>query len=286
MLIYDGDEAGQNATKRAIPMLEKAGLKVKVLKMRDAKDPDEYLKKFGADKFKILLEESSNRVEYQLNAIMKKYDLREDEQRVQFIAEAAEFISTLNNAVQREIYGNRAAEAAAISSEAMKIEVGKAFKRRISREKRKEVKVALAPAAKAQPKERNLHYDNVKSALAEEKIIAMLLREPALIDQCKGLKAGEFSSNLLGRVYAQICRNAAQGLDTSMAALTEFTGEEMSHLASVIHNEKNVIDEQAFGDCLRTVRMAHQMDSARTDTSDDALLAMRNSMQSRKGQRP
>ena len=56
MLIYDGDEAGQNATKRAIPMLEKAGLQVKVLQMRDAKDPDEFLKKFGADKFKLLFE--------------------------------------------------------------------------------------------------------------------------------------------------------------------------------------------------------------------------------------
>lgn len=60
VLIYDGDTAGQNATQRAIPMLEKAGLQVKVLKMRDAKDPDEFLKKYGADRFKILLEESSN----------------------------------------------------------------------------------------------------------------------------------------------------------------------------------------------------------------------------------
>ena len=91
MLIYDGDEAGQNATKRAIPMLEKAGLQVKVLQMRDAKDPDEFLKKYGADRFRILLEESSNRVEYQLRAIQRKYDLREDDQRIQFIAEAAEF---------------------------------------------------------------------------------------------------------------------------------------------------------------------------------------------------
>ena len=55
VLIYDGDTAGQNATKRAIPILEKAGLQVKVLQMRDAKDPDEFLKKFGADRFKLLL---------------------------------------------------------------------------------------------------------------------------------------------------------------------------------------------------------------------------------------
>ena len=121
MLIYDGDDAGQNATKRAIPMLEKAGLQVKVLQMRDAKDPDEYLRKFGADKFRLLLEESSNRMEYQLRAIQKKYDLTVDEERIRFVAEAADFISSLPGAVQREIYGTRAAEAAGISADAMKL---------------------------------------------------------------------------------------------------------------------------------------------------------------------
>ena len=95
VLIYDGDTAGQNATQRAIPMLEKAGLQVKVLKMRDAKDPDEFLKKYGADRFKILLEESSNRVEYQLAAILRKYDLRDDDQKVRYLQESADLIGSL-----------------------------------------------------------------------------------------------------------------------------------------------------------------------------------------------
>ena len=204
MLIYDGDEAGQNATKRAIPMLEKAGLQVKVLQMRDAKDPDEYLKKYGADRFKILLEESSNRVEYQLRAIQKKYNLQEDEQRVQFITEAAEFVSSLNNAVQREIYGGRVAEAAGISEESMKIEVTKAFKRRVAREKRKQEKIDLSPASNHQPKDRAIRYDNIRSAIAEESVIAMILREPSLADLCGGLTSDMFSSALLGRAYEQL----------------------------------------------------------------------------------
>jgi DNA primase len=166
VLIYDGDEAGQRATQRAIPMLEKAGIGVKVLQLRDAKDPDEFLKKFGADKFKLLLEGSSNRVEYQLNAIARKYDLKNDEERVKFIQESAELICTLSGAVQREVYGTRAAEAASISYEAMKMEVDKAFKRRINREKKKQEKIDLAPAQAAMPKSRNIRYDNLKSAMA------------------------------------------------------------------------------------------------------------------------
>ena len=141
VLIYDGDEAGQNATQRAIPILEKAGLQVKVLKMRDAKDPDEYLKKFGADRFRILLEESANRVEYQLNAILKKYDLRDDEQKVQYLQESAGLIGSLSSAVQREVYGGRVAEAAGISEDAMKLEVNRALKRRTYQEKKKQEKI-------------------------------------------------------------------------------------------------------------------------------------------------
>ena len=161
VLIYDGDEAGQRATRRAIPMLEKAGIGVKVLQLKDAKDPDEYLKKFGADKFKLLLEGSANRVEYQLSAIAKKYDLKEDEQRIKYIQESAELISTLGSPVQREIYGHRVAEAASISYDAMKMEVGKAFKRRTDRERKRQEKIDLSPVQNLQPKSRSIRYDNM-----------------------------------------------------------------------------------------------------------------------------
>ena len=176
-LLYDGDQAGQNAAQRAIPILEKAGLQVKVLQMKDAKDPDEYLKKFGADKFKVLLEESANRVEYQLSTIARKYDIREDDQKVKFLQESADLICTLGSAVQREVYGNRVAEAAKINPEAMKLEIQRAYKRRVDRQKRQQEKIDLEPVKALQPKSRSIRYDNMKSAMAEESVIAQILRE-------------------------------------------------------------------------------------------------------------
>lgn len=283
MLIYDGDEAGQNATKRAIPMLEKAGLQVKVLQMRDAKDPDEFLKKYGADRFRLLLEESSNRVEYQLRAIQRKYDLREDDQRIRFIAEAAEFISTLGSAVQREVYGGRVAEAAGISADSMKIEVNKAFKRRLSREKKKQEKINLSPAANLQPKDRHIRYDNIKSAMAEESLIAMLLREPALLGSCQGLSRECFSSQMLGRVYEQLCQNALHGVDVSLAALTDFTPEEMSHIALIVQRHDGPVSEDGLLDCIRTIRTENQIQTARTDQNNDGLLSYQKQMLARKG---
>ena len=280
VLIYDGDNAGQNATKRAIPILEKAGLQVKVLQMRDAKDPDEFLKKFGADRFKLLLEESSNRVEYQLGAIRRKFDLREDEQRVKFVQEAAELICTLGSPVQREVYGGRAAEAAGISLDAMKLEINKAFKRRVAREKKKQEAIDLAPAKNLQPKSRNFRYDNVKSAMAEESVIAMVLKVPALLDQTDKLRKEQFSSPLLGRVYEQLQQRHRQGLEVSVGVLADLTAEEMSHVASIVQRQQGPVNENALNDCVKTIFAEHQAASV---SSQDDLLAFQKRLKESKG---
>ena len=280
VLTYDSDEAGQRAAQRAIPMLEKAGIKVKVLQMKDAKDPDEFLKKFGADRFKLLLEDSANRVEYQLNAILKKYNIAEDDQRIAFIHEAAELISTLGSAVQREVYGNRVAEAGKITPEAMKLEIGKAYKRRIAKEKKRQEKIDLEPVKALQPKSRTIRYDNMKSAMAEEGIIALAMREPALLDGAKDLAAESFSVPLLGRVYGQMLVRHKQGLEVSLAVLEDLSAEEMSHVAGICQRQQGPINEDAFRDCVRIVMGAAQKKSVE---SDDDLLALRNKLKESKG---
>ena len=280
VLIYDGDTAGQRATQRAIPILEKAGLQVKVLQMRDAKDPDEFLKKFGADRFKVLLEESSNRVEYQLNAIRKKYDLREDEQRIKYIHESADLICTLGSAVQREVYGGRVAEAGKISLDAMKIEVDKAYKRRIYREKKKQEQIDLAPTKALQPKTRSIRYDNMKSAMAEEEIVATVLREPAMLDQTRELSEEKFSSPLLGKVFGQLRLRYHEAREVSIAVLEGLTQEEMSHIALIVQRQQNPINDQAFADCVRIVCREYQASQVK-DEQD--LQAFANRMRERKG---
>ena len=282
VLTYDSDEAGQRAAQRAIPMLEKAGIQVKVLKMKDAKDPDEFLHKFGADRFKLLLQDSSGRVEYQLNAILSKYNIREDEQKIRYIQEAANLLSTLDSSVKREIYGHRVAESAGISDEAMKLEISKAFKRRISREKKQQEKVNLAPAQALQPKSRAIRYDNVKSAMAEECVIAQILREPALLDKTKGLQAEMFSSELLGRVFGQFQQRHDGGMDVSIGVLSELSSEEMSHITAISQRQQDTVSEQAFADCVRTILAEHQASSV---SSEDDLLAFQNKLKERKGLR-
>ena len=227
-----------------------------------------------------MLEDSSDRVEYQLNAIRSKYDLKVDEQKIRYVHEAAELLCTLDSSVKREVYGGRVADSAGISMEAMKLEIGKAFKKRMSREKKQQEKIDLAPAQALQPKSRSIRYENMKSAMAEEAVLAMVLKAPALLDQTKDLHSSAFSSALLGKVFAQLKQRHDSGLEVSLAVVEDCTAEEMSHLTGILQRQQGPANESALADCIRTILAQHQKAGV---TTEEDLLAIRNRLKERKG---
>ena len=281
VLTYDGDAAGQNATQRAIPMLEKTGLRVKVLRMQGAKDPDEFLKKYGADRFKLLLEGSENQAEYRLRSLRMKFDLATDEQKVEFAKQAAELISTYTTAVEREIYGARAAEMAALPPEVIKLEISKAFKRRTAMEKKANEKRDLEAVAARQPKSRELRYDNVRSAMAEEGVVRMLQREPHLFARAQALSAEQFSVEMFGKVFEAWRERWQEDLGVSPACLTAMlSAAEMSHLTAVLQKQDAPLSDEAFDDCVRIITEEHR----RAQVSDAGdLKALQERLRRKKG---
>lgn len=281
VLIYDGDAAGQNAIRRAIPILEKAGLRIKILRMQGAKDPDEYLHEFGADRFKLLLQGSEGQAEYRLQSLQMQFDLTQDEQKVEFAKQAAELICTFSTAVEREIYGTRAAEAAGLTPEVMKLEISKAFKRRVARQRKEQEKRELAPSVMIQPKSRELRYQNVRSAAAEEELLRMLLKEPELFAKAESLTAEAFSVPFFGRVFDFWRQRWRDGLPVTAAGLESLlTAEELAHLTSVLQKQDSPVSDEAFEDCRRIVLE----ESVRGVVSDaDGLRAVQQSLKKKKG---
>lgn len=270
VMTFDSDFAGQNATQRAISMFEKAGISVRILKLEGAKDADEFLHKYGADRFSVLLEGSSDQAEYRLQSLQSQYDLRVDEQRIEFLKKAAVLISGFGNAVEREIYGAKAAEAAGVSLEAMQLEIKKAYKNRLRREQKQEDAKSLSPATQLQPAAKGLRYDNLQSARAEEIILRQILREPSQFEQLKSLSAEEFSSPLLGRAYQALQDRYQQGLTVSLAVLEDFTSEELTHLSTVVSAQDEPLNEQALRDCAEKVHEEHNKARIKAQTAPDA----------------
>ena len=283
IIAYDGDGAGVKATQRAIPILEKAGMKVRVLRVRGAKDPDEFIKTYGREAFLKLLDQSENQVDYRLAQIQKKYDLSDDGQRVAFLQEAAQLVSALHSAVEREIYGGHAAQAAGVTPDAMKLEVDRALKGRLRKAKKQQERRDLAPASQLQPKSKSLRYENIRSARAEEGLLRLLMLDPGLADRMGGITGEEFSSALLGRAFDRLSSRAREGLSTRLASLAEdFGREEMDHLAQVAAQPESVANSgRAIQDYIAVIRGERLLRSGQAQ-GDELLLAAQKKYQQKK----
>ena len=281
VIAYDGDGAGVAAAQRAIPILEKAGLKVKVLRMQGAKDPDEFIKAYGREAFARLLDQSENQVDYRLAQLQKKFDLSDDSQKVAFLQEAAQLISALHSAVEREIYGGHAAQAAGVTPEAMQLEVQRALNGRLRKAKKQQERRDLTPVSQLQPRARGLRYENIRSARAEEGLLRLLMLDPGLAGQMGGITGEEFSSPLLGRAFDCLSSRAREGLSTQLAALAGvFTGEEMDHLAQVAAQPESVANSgRAIQDYISLIRGEKLL---REGEEDSLLLAVQKKYQQKK----
>ncbi len=281
VIAYDGDGAGVAAAQRAIPLLEKAGLKVKVLRMQGAKDPDEFIKAYGREAFARLLDQSENQVDYRLAQLQRKFDLNDDSQKVAFLQEAAQLISALHSAVEREIYGGHAAQAAGVTPEAMQLEVQRALNGRLRKAKKQQERRDLTPVSQLQPRARGLRYENIRSARAEEGLLRLLMLDPGLAGQMGGITGEEFSSPLLGRAFDCLSSRAREGLSTQLAALAGvFTGEEMDHLAQVAAQPESVANSgRAIQDYISLIRGEKLL---REGEEDSLLLAVQKKYQQKK----
>lgn len=276
IISYDGDQAGINAAQRAIGILEKTGITVRVLQVKGAKDPDEFLKKYGPQDFERLITQSGNHIEYQLQQLQSKYNLAQDEGKVQYLQEAAALIAGLSSPVEREVYGTRAAEAAKFSPGAMAQEVERARKQQSWKVKRKEQRAALNPVVELQPKDRMLRYQNLRSARAEEGVIRLMEWDPDLFAQTEGrLEPEEFSSEFLGKVYRLYRERWQQGKKINSNLLAqELTQEEMNQLITLLQQPEKPADEsQALKDYINIIQTERLKQTA---DSDELLLAFRN----------
>ena len=107
LLSYDSDEAGQKAVRRAIAAFEKTGVKVRVLQLRGGKDPDEIIKKFGPERFRMIVEAAESDVEYRLNGIKANYNTLSDDGKIGFMREAVNVLADISSEIERDVYISR-----------------------------------------------------------------------------------------------------------------------------------------------------------------------------------
>ena len=256
IIAYDNDGAGIKAAQRAIGILEKLDLKVKVLRMSGAKDPDEFIKLKGADAFRNLLEASENQIDYRLRAVTDKYDLSVDEQKVEFLKEASDLVARLPGSVERQVYAMRVASMSGVSADAVTKEVERRRKKLVTQARGSEERQQSRPERQLQPEDKALRYEDPSSATAEEGIIRLLYRDPALAESAALPAPEEFSSPALGHIYSVLRDKIERGETPSTATLGgALTGQEMSLLVSLLQKPELLSrGDRALADYIKRIR--------------------------------
>ena len=235
VICYDSDNAGQTATQKAIRLLGEVGVEVRILKMSGAKDPDEYIKKFGAESFRRLLGESKTGFDYNVDKILSSHDITLVEEKVKAANEVCALIAGVYSQVERDIYIRRAAELLSVSTESLSSDVTR-IRRRIEREaKNAQSKEAMLSIKHIGDRVNNDAAKNIRATANEEAIIGLMLIYDELRAEAAsgavGLTADDFITDFGKRVFSVLCELERSEGGYSRALLGQyFTVEEMGRL--------------------------------------------------------
>ena len=233
IISYDADEAGQKAAARAITMLSEVGLDVTILKVPGAKDPDEYIKTYGADKFRDLLSNSKSRFEYNLDNVLSKYDLNLSQDKVKALGELEKIISGVYSSAERDIYIRIVAQKFEVDQASIKADVDKMIAK-ASAARRKDFASKVKQDAIGYSDRINPDFIKAPAAAKnEESVLGLLLLYPEhrkRVFEENLLDSDDFITELNKRVFEYLKRSYTSSDDTHTDINECFTEDEVGRI--------------------------------------------------------
>ena len=255
VLMLDADAAGQKAVRRAEEILRNTGLSVRVVSIPNGKDPDEYIKTQGAERFKALLEGAVSNMEYKLLMAAQGLDLSNDDGRLKYLGLAAEILATTNDVMERDIYIGRLCEKYGVSRTALTTKVDELRQKNIRAVKKAEINEVIHPKFSkddVNPERRN----SLKGTAAEETVISLLLQHPDFYDVVKNeLTLDKMVTGLNRRIYEIISDtlNDGRALDISVFA-QKLLPAEVGYLVSLQNGNKGgASPKTVLSDCIKVI---------------------------------
>lgn len=237
VLAYDSDGPGQAATKRALNIFDEVGVKVTVLSMTGAKDPDEYIQKYGRERFAMLIDGSRNAIEFELSRLRNNHDVQTADGKVNFLKEACKLFAGIRNPVEREVYITQVANELEISPQAIKAQIQSLDKREQSRQRRQQkadtnIYIGRMAAAKNDvSRQVNLRY-----AMAEERILYCLMKNPDFYQTVREKIAPEdFVTEVNRELYTAMVKRLESGQPIEMLDLSsELSPQAMGRVSAIL----------------------------------------------------
>lgn len=245
IIAYDGDSAGQRAAGRAMDIFARVGLDVRVLRITDAKDPDEYIRKFGTDAFARLLKGSSTGFSYRLDGVLSRYNIKEPEDRIKAAAELCGMVARVWSSAEREVYLQAVSERLGLPIDSLRRDVERA-QARIQRDRHQsEARAARMSALALDDRVNPEAAGNIRAAAAEDTVLGLMLlyeeHRRAVREGAVSLTADDFVTAFNRRVFEAIMEleNSDGGFSTAVLG-EQFDPDEMGRLAKLAQARRNL----------------------------------------------
>lgn len=279
VLCYDSDSAGQNATHRAINLLSEAGLHTRILKVQDAKDPDEYIRKFGATRFKLLLDNSGGAINFELARCREGLDLATEQGKFDFLRRTVQVLAGIRNEMEREVYLSRIAKEEEISPDVLHAQVKAQLRKSYYTEKKQSWNAMMAKSSfRDELNPEAPKYQ--REAKAEEQILAYLFLHPDLLPEVeKRLKPEHFFTSLHRKIYELFCERMPETDSFSVSMFRDACSDaEMGRITGIMaRNAEVALTADTLNDCIRLLLQAKEHEKINADQlSDDDLLSIVN----------
>lgn len=255
VLTMDADAAGQKAIRRAAEILEKTGLKTRVIVIPDGKDPDEFIKKNGPDRFKGLVEGAVSDIEYKLLMAAKDIDLFSDDGKLKYLSAAAEIIASQNDIMTRDIYIGKMSEKYGVSRTALETKVKELRRKFVKTQEKKVISEIIRPKFTkddVNPEKRI----SVKGTNAEETLIAVLLQHPDFYKiAVEKLPPEKMITSLNRRIYNIIIETLESGANLDVSTFGQkLLPAELGLLVSLQNSEKGANNpKKVLNDCIEVI---------------------------------
>ena len=239
VLMMDSDTAGQKAIKKASQLLENTGLGVRVVIIPDGKDPDEFIKKSGPERFRALLEGAVSDIEYKLLMASDGINLDSDDGKLQYLSRAAEVIASDDDVMTRDIYIGRLCEKYGVSRTALTAKVDDLRRKHNKYKQSREISEAL----KTKISREDINPDrriSPKAAAAEETVIAVLMQHPDFYGEVKELlPPDKMVTGLNKRIFGIMTDVLNSGRTLDISAFAEkLIPAELGYLVALANSEK------------------------------------------------
>ena len=234
IISYDSDEAGQKAAMRAVKLLSEVGLDVTILKVNGAKDPDEYIKKYGADKFRQLLSQSKSKFDYNLDAILTKYDINLQADKVKALAESEKLISETYSSAERDLYIQTVSKLFGVEVKSVKNDVDKMISK-AERQWKKDESSRVKQEAVGYTDKVNPDFAKAPAvARNEENLLGLLLMYPEhrkTVFEGGLVGADDFITDLNKRIFSYLEKAYFEQDDSHFDIDDNFTTDERGRMA-------------------------------------------------------